>query len=303
MTWVKRGFIYAPTGETPWALHYAAFPTADVRPDGILRVYYSALDHLNDGRTGYVDLNPDNPSEVVACGKKPVLNIGPLGEFDECGATIFGVADVAGKKLAYYQGWQRCEKVPYLIFTGLAVADQQGINFERHSRVPLLDRTDNEPFIRGAPFLMWDEGRLRMWYVSCTEWRQGASGPQYRIVIRTATSFDGINWDVNPHICIAPEGDEYAAGRPCVVRDGSVYKMWFSIRSNSEAYRIGYAESHDGVSWSRTIGHDVIGRSTSGWDSEMICYPYVVDVGDRRFMFYNGNRHGSTGFGYAEYIA
>jgi hypothetical protein len=31
----------------------------------------------------------------------------------------------------------------------------------------------------------------------------------------------------------------------------------------------------------------------------MICFPCVVDVRGRRYMFYNGNRHGATGFGYA----
>jgi hypothetical protein len=31
----------------------------------------------------------------------------------------------------------------------------------------------------------------------------------------------------------------------------------------------------------------------------MICYPAVVDVNGRRLMFYNGNRHGATGFGVA----
>jgi hypothetical protein len=31
----------------------------------------------------------------------------------------------------------------------------------------------------------------------------------------------------------------------------------------------------------------------------MICFPCIVDAGGRRLMFYNGNGHGSTGFGVA----
>jgi hypothetical protein len=31
----------------------------------------------------------------------------------------------------------------------------------------------------------------------------------------------------------------------------------------------------------------------------MVCYSYVIDVGNRRYMFYNGNGHGATGFGVA----
>lgn len=75
--------------------------------------------------------------------------------------------------------------------------------------------------------------------------------------------------------------------------------MWFSARSFDLRYVIGYAESFDGIEWTRR--DDVVGisASDSGWDSETVCYPCVVDVGDRRYMFYNGNRHGSTGFGVA----
>ena len=34
----------------------------------------------------------------------------------------------------------------------------------------------------------------------------------------------------------------------------------------------------------------------------MICYPQVVRVDDRLLMFYNGNQHGASGFGYAEAV-
>jgi hypothetical protein len=76
--------------------------------------------------------------------------------------------------------------------------------------------------------------------------------------------------------------------------------MWYSIRSHSRPYRIGYAESGDGLQWERRDDEAGIEASASGWDSEMICYAAVIDVNGRRLMFYNGNRHGATGFGVAE---
>jgi hypothetical protein len=76
--------------------------------------------------------------------------------------------------------------------------------------------------------------------------------------------------------------------------------MWYSIRSHSRPYRIGYAESADGLCWERRDHEAGIEASASGWDSEMICYAAVIDVNGRRLLFYNGNRHGATGFGVAE---
>ena len=75
--------------------------------------------------------------------------------------------------------------------------------------------------------------------------------------------------------------------------------MWYAIRSFSKLYSIGYAESEDGIHWVRRDGDVGIAASDSGWDSEMICYPCVVNLEGELIMFYNGNGHGATGFGYA----
>jgi hypothetical protein len=39
--------------------------------------------------------------------------------------------------------------------------------------------------------------------------------------------------------------------------------------------------------------------SAEGWDSEMIEYPFVFKHKGLRYMIYNGNGYGKTGFGLA----
>jgi hypothetical protein len=41
--------------------------------------------------------------------------------------------------------------------------------------------------------------------------------------------------------------------------------------------------------------------STGDWKKEMQCYPYVVDVVGKCYMFYNGNGFGRSEFGIAEW--
>jgi hypothetical protein len=117
--------------------------------------------------------------------------------------------------------------------------------------------------------------------------------------VRTAESADGLKWSAGGRVCIDLEGDEFGIGRPWVVRDPDRYRMWYSIRSHSRPYRMGYAESADGLRCERRDHRAGIVASESGWDSEMVCYAAVIDVNGRRLMFYNGNRHGATGFGVA----
>jgi hypothetical protein len=147
---------------------------------------------------------------------------------------------------------------------------------------------------------MEQNGVLRMWYASALKWEKSGPDLHYRIVIRHARSSNGSTWETHEHFCLGPNSDdEYAVGRPWVIHEEGIYKMWYSIRSFTDLYTIGYAESDDGIHWSRLDHLAGISKSASGWDSEMICFPCVIDVNDRRYLFYNGNRHGSTGFGYA----
>ena len=63
-------------------------------------------------------------------------------------------------------------------------------------------------------------------------------------------------------------------------------------------YRLGYAEWIDGI-WIRRDDQVGLFASKEGWDSEMVCFPCIVDACGKRYMFYNGNNYGETGFGYA----
>jgi hypothetical protein len=299
MSWQRLGLVHTPKGDEWWARSHAAFPTAQLRPGGRIRVFFTALDEQRDGRTGFVDLAADDPTQVVARSGEPVLDIGALGDFDDCGANAFGVETVGDETYLYYQGWQRTAKAPYLIFTGLAAGSGDPPSLRKVSPAPILDRTAEEPYIRGAPFVLREGGRWRMWYSSGTSWELRDGAPRYRVVIRSAESADGVRWVVEPRTCLAPAGAEYAVGRPCVLRDGEGFHMWYSIRSADHPYRIGYAESADGVAWTRLDGDGGLERAAAGWDSAMVCYSYVIDVGNRRYMFYNGNGHGATGFGVA----
>lgn len=299
MKWRKLGLVYAPSGELWWARNYAILPTADIIDEKTVRIYFASLDENRFGRVGYVEIDADNPRRILYETKEPVLDIGEFGTFDDSGVNPSCVISFTRKKYLYYLGWQRCERVPYMIYAGLAISDDE-LRFQKVSHTPVLERTHKEPFLRSAISVLHDNGILRAWYVSGLSWTliHGSQYPKY--VIRYAESSDGTNWVSSDHICINFKNKhEFGLGRPWVLRDQDTYKMWYSIRSEKFPYTIGYAKSKDGISWERKDEEVGIYASESGWDAEMICYPCVLDVNGKRYMFYNGNRHGSTGFGCA----
>jgi predicted GH43/DUF377 family glycosyl hydrolase len=117
-------------------------------------------------------------------------------------------------------------------------------------------------------------------------------------VIKHAVSDDAIHWTPTGDVCIGIESDdEYAFSKPCVVRDGDLYRMWYSFRG--AAYRIGYAESDDGIVWRRKDDEAGIAPSGEGWDAQTVEYPFVFDHDGACYMLYNGDSYGRTGFGLA----
>ena len=143
--------------------------------------------------------------------------------------------------------------------------------------------------------MLRDDGIWRMWYVSAVSWEPRPEGARHHYLIKYAESDDGIHWRRDGRVAIPFEGDdEYAMGRPHVIKEGCVYRMWFCVRG--DRYRIAFAESDDGLVWRRCAA---IPPTAGQWDAEMQAYPMVLPDGARWLMFYNGNGYGATGFGCA----
>jgi hypothetical protein len=296
MVWVKRGLIIVPGQQAPWIGTHAALPCLR-RLDDRDRVYFSSRDAAGRSHIGYVDVSLES-GQLLAVAPAPILSPGRLGTFDDAGVTSSCVVDQDHRTYCFYTGWALGKSVPFYLNAGLACSDDGGLTFERVSPAPLLDRSAVDPYLTASPWVLVENGTWRMWYVSGTEWAPGVSGPRHRYHIKYAESQDGLRWQRTGIVCLDyRSAEEYAFGRPCVMRDGNIYRMWYSYRG--PAYRIGYAESADGIVWVRHDSTSVVPPSDSGWDSEMTTYPLVVRRGVRFYMLYNGNDYGRTGIGLA----
>jgi predicted GH43/DUF377 family glycosyl hydrolase len=301
MRWAKKGLVYAPDGHLPWAQHYAFPPTPIARDGGVLRLYVGFCDADTVGRIGWVDVRIDDPSEVVAVSREPVLDIGEPGCFDDNGVVPTAALPVADELYLYYVGYQLGTRVRYFQFEGLAISSDGGESFRRRARVPVTDRSDQELLNRSSAFVRREDDLFRMWYVGGDSWVDVAGKPLPRYELRYLESPDGVTWPDEGRICLDfADDDEHAFGRPWVFRRDGLYQMLYSVRTRSKGYRLGYAVSPDGVEWERRDGDVGIDVSETGWDSDSISYSSVVEHDDRMYLFYNGNDCGKTGFGYAE---
>ena len=295
MSWRKLGHIYVPDGRQPWARAYADHPVAEHIDGDRYRIYFSTRDVENRSSIGTIEIDITDPSKVLHEAEEPVLSPGDLAMFDDSGVSIGCILPFEGKRYLYYMGWHLTVRVPWQNALGLAISAGKNGPFVRYSRFPAVPLDETDPYTISYPWVMRDNGKLRMWYGSNIAW--GAEKRDMRHLIKYAESDDGLHWRRENRIAIDfASPDEYAICKPSVIKDQRGYHMWFCARG--EAYRIYYAQSADGLTWQRKEQPD-LGVSETGWDSEMAAHPFVFDHAGWRYMLYAGNGFGQTGFGLA----
>ena len=304
MGWNKLGLVWEPKGDQWWNFKYGQLPVPlFLEEENIVRVFFGSADENIFCRISYVDLDADNLTNIVGESKEPVIDIGALGTFDDSGIVPSSVIKKDNKIYLYTVGYQRSGRIPYMLYAGLIESTNNGKSFSRTSKAPILPRNNFRPTSQGAPSVIFHEGKYKMWHWFSTKWITVDDKPFLDYKIGYAESTDGIKWEMKDRTCIEPnqEKGEFAVARPWVIFEDSVFKMWYSIRVVGKMYRMGYAESKDGLDWKRLDDLAGIDVSNTGWDSEMICYPAVIDIKGYRYLFYNGNNNGATGFGIAKW--
>jgi predicted GH43/DUF377 family glycosyl hydrolase len=298
MRWSKLGRIFCANGEYPWMQTHAANPVAEHRHADVYRIYFSVRDAQRRAHIAFVDIDLNRPQTVLALSEAPVLAPGETGTFDDSGVSMGCLVKYGGKRYLYYLGWNLGVTVPWRNAIGLAVSEGDDGPFIRVSQAPTMDRHHHDPFSISYPWGLVEDGRWRMWYGSNLSWGSGERQEEMSHLFKYAESADGLTWHRDGRIVLPFKDEtEYAMSKPAVVRDPDMYRMWYSYRGH--AYRIGYAESPDGLVWTRRDELAGIEPAVSDWDVGAVCYPCVFDHEGQRFMLYNGSRYGDTGFGLA----
>jgi predicted GH43/DUF377 family glycosyl hydrolase len=304
MNWIKQGHIFSPNGEFDWMQHYAA-QVCPVEFKDFIRVYFTTRSELNDKgnyetKITFLDCDKEDPTNVLYVHNSPLLTLGQPGTFDEHGTMMCEILFHENKYWLYYLGWQRSGTVPYITTLGLALSND-GVHFEKVSEGPIIGLNRFSPFGIAKTSIIIENNEFYMWYSHYNSWVNINNDFRPTYDIRSAKSKNGLDWNLDENICLSPNHNNEVLGAPSVIKLNNKYHMWFGYRDNfnkGEKYKIGYATSENKINWNR-LNQNIIEPSDKGWDSEMICYPNIIQLNNRLYMFYSGNGYGKEGFGYA----
>ena len=234
-------------------------------------------------QTEWID-HPDNP----------VIGPGEPGSWDDGDRSVTGVVYDGSMYHMIFEGFSQdpteWPKVGHATSTDGAAWIMDPNN---PVLIPGADGEFDDVYAWGGP-LIYDGSGFHMWYT-------GFDGEHERVGY--ATSPDGSVWtkyEGNPVVDVGPPGsfDELHAWPWSVVVTDGTHRMWYTGQDSSGDYRIGYAESSDGLSWTKRP--DPVLEPGPEWDSENIWTPTVVSDGSLFHMWYAGNDGQShTAIGYA----
>ena len=304
MAWKKLGLVFnLENYNIPWIKSHAMVPTPLIIGDKI-RVFFAARSITGESKISYVDLDRSDPTKVIYVHDTPLFEVGTIGTFDDSGTLCTCAVNDGEKILLYYTAYSISVKVPYRNSIGVAVSEDGGQTFKRMFNGPIVDRNKDEPFFTISPWVIKKLGLWHLWYSSATEWILVDGKPESVYHIKYGSSSDGINWKRDNVSCILPLNKEEANARPTVIEEEGLWKMWFTFRGSRDfrdgldSYRIGYAEApiESPTQWKRLDVDSGIKPGPESFDNLMQAYPSVLVDGNKKWLFYNGNGFGYSGF-------
>ncbi|MBC7510106.1 MAG: glycosylase, partial [Ferruginibacter sp.] len=300
LSWKKMGRIFNPDDQTGWGYQYSQVPWAIELKDCV-RIYFTSrptigLNNQYVSYTFFADYDKSF-SKMKVVSIAPLLALGEKGCFDEFGTMPCSVIkrDDIDEVWLYYVGWTRKESVPYDCSIGLAISKDGGKTFTKFSNGPLLGASVTNPFLLGCPRVYRFNNKWYMWYLAGTEWIAYENKVESVYQLKLATSVNGIDWDLITDNVIPKLYENECQTCASVFEHNGLYHLYFTyrfgvdFRNPERGYRIGYAYSEDLLNWIRNDDLGGINKSEHGWDSEMICYPSIIEIEGRTVMLHCGN--------------
>lgn len=271
---MKRiGHIYCPTGE--WT--HASTPTVQHLGADTYRIFYSSRDRANRSHIFSLEIDMREPTKPKNI-RGPLYSPGRKGTFDADGCSV---ACVYGRKL-YYLGWSLGKNVPFNNAIGSCLVNDNG-DLERISEAPIVGRSEFDPISIAYPWVCGDT----MLYSSNLDWGETKDDMCYVLRLRRGKE---------NKVCLRPLPGQRAIVRPWGMYMGGDWCVWFAVKTNK--YHISYATTdlEDDWNWNQD---DAFYGFGDAWASEEVTYPCLFDHAGTRYMLYNGNGYGKTGFGLA----
>ncbi|MEA3396262.1 MAG: Ig-like domain-containing protein, partial [Chloroflexota bacterium] len=220
-----------------------------LKEGGVYKMWYEGTNQDMVRQLGYA--TSTNGIDWHKYANNPVLEAGPEGYDQEAAAHGSLLNDGGAYKLWYHAMGDQGPIIAY-------ATSPDGINWSKQGPVLLPDGGSWDGDAVWGPSVLNLDGVYWMWYAG--------AGPQGPPAVGVITSTNGITWT---RFLVGPVVTETTPiGDPHVISDGGKLKMWYQ---DFEQGVINYAESDDGILWTKSPSNPVLTPGTPGqWGDPVV---------------------------------
>lgn len=290
--WQKKGLLIKTNPKNKWMCSYLGPSYAILRNKRYIDIYFSARNKKNISSIGKITFDTKLKKKTNC---KKIFSVSESKSSDRHGVSYPTILKFKNKTYLYYVGWKKNKLFKFENNLLLAIKKK-----DKFYRIKNVINAKDSTFGSGSCFIL-KKGRIfMMWFTSFLKRnKKKKNSLHYEYTIKLATSYDLINWKVKPNNCINFKSKtENAISKPTILYKNYKYHMWYCYRGKK--YKIGYAVSSDGYKWIRKDNRIQFIGNNYKWDNLEKCYPSVIEVNKKLYMFYSGNNYGKNGIGYSE---
>lgn len=300
MQWQKKGLLVP---KAPGQYSHASHPTAICIQENLFLIAFSGRNKEQRSHIFLVLAHFDDGEVRITSDPVLAMQPGAPGTFDCDGLLSCNFVWDGPNLYLYYCGWQNLPNRMWHCDTGRLLVDVNNLRLQREFLGPIMGRSIDVPLYAVATVVRKiSDNSWISWYNRGLSWNYDGKEWIPKYGIHLAHSSDGVKWKCGDELVIPfLDASEHSFGRPTVLVYQGKYYMWFAARGafGNTTYRIGFATSENGENWIRRDDLSGIDVSPSGWDSDAVCYPFVLQHKEHLYLLYNGNNYGISGFGYA----
>ncbi len=284
ITWVKQGRVI-DYGSSSYEATGVYFPSV-IRLGGIYNMWYSGRDTGSRLTILYA-----TSIDGINWDKKGLdINYGDVVGEDQSVSQSHVIIDSDGSLKHWYSGtnWAPVNKYRLLLAT-MNPRSFEPMSWDKQGVAVDIGTYSQDSTWTTAPGIIKDGSTYKMWYT-------GYDGSNNRVLY--ADSSDGVTWNKQGLVLdIGTSGatDDAHISSPFVMKEGATYKMWYGGHDGSN-YRMHYATSADGMTWSKQGVATGLNLGTGGsYDDFGLSSPSIIKEDGIYKMWYFGLSSSTSG--------
>ena len=249
---------------------------------GLYKMWYGGYDG-NPNKIGYAT-SIDGRNWTKQNSGNPVLTWGSSGAWDDSGLYMLYVMKDGSTYKMWYTGQHTAYKIGY-------ATSSDGIAWTKYASNPVFAGDGSgfdSSWVAGASVLK-DGSTYKMWYFGNNGGGAGSDRIGY------AWSSDGTTWSRRANAVLSTSSgkfDSSSQSHPHVLKINQKYYMYYTGYDGSN-YRIGVAESWDGINWTKMNSGNAV-LTLGVWDSSVLIEHSAVRLAYQYYIYYAGGASATT---------